>query len=389
MFPMKLGLKVKPRVNAAVQMKEVVQAKDLPEAPKVWRAGVDNVKLRMHNNDKYGICALACKGHHITSVNHQAGKPGVYADDTDMLRAYWNITGNRDSGMTLEQSLDWMVKYGLSGRKIVAYAQLPATDIDYCKRVMYAFGGTTGGLLMPSAWQSFTDPLLNKLWDVGRGGAFQPGTWGGHAIGYHGYDDVSVLCGTWGNFQRISWKAIQAYGEIGGLGMYVMLDPAYVVDGKTVSGVEVQGLIEAFDAINGSDPAPIWPYPIPTTTLPPTPTPIPPVGPLNIHGTLTVDSYGNVTGFSPSMREVASTAKSLDATIVEKINVLIGAIDGDTEQLRERADAFRQRPGILTAARLHAAVKCTLRTGTDSRVGATDWFRLAELILELLEKFFR
>lgn len=212
----------------------------LPPCPKTITAYAKAVELLggwgMYKNDEYGDCTFATAGNVIKLWRDNAGKP---KDPTDrqILKGYW-ATGKEDDGRVELDVLNYWRKTGIAGKKIHAYVSIKPNRLDQMKLAIWLFGSVYAGINLPlTAQAQFAN---GKNWAVGRGANAAPGSWGGHAVPYVGFNSKGVWCVTWKRLQFITNNFLLTYCDE----MYVPLSPDWTSapSGKAPSGYSFERL---------------------------------------------------------------------------------------------------------------------------------------------------
>jgi hypothetical protein len=194
----------------------------------------------MMANDSVGDCTCAGAGHLIVEWTANAG--GIaYPTDADILAAYSAITGydgtpgdDTDQGANLLDVLNYWRKNGIAGHKIGAYMAVRTVDVYQVQQAVALLEGVYAGVQMPAAWQNVQP---GQPWDIGKGDAFQAGSWDGHCVPAVAYDDLGVTVVTWGDLQKITWAAWTRYVDEGYA--IVSTDELNVMTQLSASGLDV------------------------------------------------------------------------------------------------------------------------------------------------------
>lgn len=290
----KLGRNIPPQKRLAPRFEHYTVGSLPPVPPSVdWSKGVP--KWPMYKNDVLGICVLATLGHHFGLWSALSSPPELLYTDAEMIEGYSAVGGyvpgrpETDNGCVIQDALDWVCRTGLGVRrdKAAAYCSVDVGETltnFLCSANI--FGGNHIGLNLPWAWSRNTGP--GKVWDVGSGPDYRPGSWGGHSVPFVAFDKSANegLVVTWAAVQRITFRALQRYCDEA----WALIAPEWV-DGShpAPSGFDLAAVIEDFHAFGGGD-VPIPPGP---------PTPPPPTA-----GTIALDldkkTYSFPPGWSPA-----------------------------------------------------------------------------------------
>lgn len=181
----------------------------LPEPSKAyWEYMVSN--WPMMKNDTVGCCTCACAGHMIQ--NWTAHTFGMQVpSDADILAAYSAVsgydpaTGNNDNGAAITDVLSYWQGNGIGGRKILAWAEIDASNIDAVKQAVFLFGGVDIGFNVPQPAMDQFD--AGQTWTTIPNSAIE----GGHSVPVLGYGSAGCTCVTWAKLQPMTWDFFKAY----------------------------------------------------------------------------------------------------------------------------------------------------------------------------------
>ena len=225
----------------------------------------------MDGNDRYGCCGFSAVSHTHNTLTANASGKTVHFDVSRLISDYLACAGG-DNGVTEDQLVSYWKSQGICGTRIVGDTEINKDDPIQLRQGLEIFGNLQIGVLLAERWTE--DDLF---WDAnaGRPGYFMgsPGN-AGHWIVAVGTKLVNgrlwFVVVTWGGLKYLSPEAISQYGMF----TNSALSEAWVnqATAKSPTGIDVPGLIADMDALNGPDPAPVWPGPIP---VPPSPTPVP------------------------------------------------------------------------------------------------------------------
>lgn len=170
--------------------------------------------IGMLMNDTLGDCAIAGPLHQ-EEIWRFANGIDYLPTDEDALDAYEQIGGYNPADPTTDGGcilLDVMKAWrtnGIAGRKIGAFVQVNAKNIDHVKQSIYLFGGVIVGWALPACLDE-----NSKMWippASGLTGSGTPGSLGGHCTDLSGYDSNGVDNITWGEKIGASWSFFQDY----------------------------------------------------------------------------------------------------------------------------------------------------------------------------------
>lgn len=183
--------------------------------------------IRTFGNTQYGCCTRASQAHMILRMERLEQRRTVDITDAEVIARYKEMIRRRygseaDNGAYETDALDdWRsVEHTIrdtSGHPytIDAYLRLNAFDHKELKAGI-ALSGAKGikvCLNLPAAWQRIDPP---DVWDVPKNqpliGPWQPGSWGGHSVMMHMYDEIGPWTpDQWGMPDRhMTWEAAAA-----------------------------------------------------------------------------------------------------------------------------------------------------------------------------------
>lgn len=202
-------------------------------------------------NDRLGDCTCAGVGHAIQTWTANHGQE-VTLPDSDILTAYEAVsgydptTGANDNGAVEIDVLNYWRNTGVGGHKIGAYVALEPRDQREIKEGIYLFGGVYIGIALPAAWQNqSTWKAPHFHFDFGHP-AWQPGSWGGHAVFVVDYDAQYATCVSWGELIQIEWAAFPLYVQEA----YGIVAPDWVSDAsKAPNGFDITALVQDLSAL--------------------------------------------------------------------------------------------------------------------------------------------
>lgn len=171
-------------------------------AAKVYREyKVPQIAKQMFGNDKAGDCTCAYAANHLILNTCHTGivTIPVLRDVIDMyiaLTGYDPRTGANDNGVAITDMLEYLRTVGLSGHKILAWAQIDHTDAFHRKAAIDLFDGTCVGVQLP-------DNAENQF-DADQPFELVPGHPGedGHCILRTGYGSDGGNYVTWANWEQ-------------------------------------------------------------------------------------------------------------------------------------------------------------------------------------------
>jgi len=228
---------------------------------------LSNVKSwPMYGNDQYGDCVWAMIGHAIEAYSTYGEGQTITITEEDVIKGYEDVTGfnpndpNTDQGTNIQDALNYWVKTGVGGHKILAFAEVK--NYANAKVALDVFGALLVGINFPeSAMDQFN---AGKPWDVVRGSQIE----GGHAIhvGHMDTSNTTYQLVTWGQVEGMTQAFWDKYVEE----CWIVVAPEWFnAQGNSPTGVNLYGLGQDFAAITGK------PNPFPNVNPQPTPTPNP------------------------------------------------------------------------------------------------------------------
>jgi len=170
-------------------------------------------KWGMLGNDQVGDCTIAAIAHMLMNETVHTGTL-VTPTLAEVMAAYSAIsgydpaTGANDNGCAITDVLEYWRTHGLSGHKILAWAQVDYQNFWHVKQAIWLFGALNIGIRVPqSAMDQFSN---NQFWDVvpNDGGII-----GLHSIPNFGYGSQGTNCITWGQRQGMTWNWFSSYVE--------------------------------------------------------------------------------------------------------------------------------------------------------------------------------
>ena len=182
----------------------------LPAAPPSasWGATAESKMLPsqgwgMMLNDQEGDCVWAAAGHSIESWTANAGN--IYVPtDADIQTGYEStgfIPGNAstDNGTVITQALQYWRDTGISGRKIVGWAEFDTTNEQEWQFVIATFGSAFAGCVIRQ--QDMDNFDSGTIWSPSNGTVL-----GGHGIVLTDYDFSTASLVTWGKRVQACWS---------------------------------------------------------------------------------------------------------------------------------------------------------------------------------------
>lgn len=242
----KKAVKFDPRT---LRLARYVTARKLPKIPKAHTLSKLTKtffkKFGMMRNDEFGCCTCSSFGHLFQQWSVY-GRRVWSPTDAAVLELYSRVNGGTDDGAAMLDVLNEMRKVGILEQdpahplvatpywnKIHAFVAVDPTNKDQLKTGHFLFGGVYLGANLPVSAQG------QKVWDVGEGPAFSPGSWGGHCMSVIDYDDKGLTVVTWGELQKMTWEWVARYCDEA----YVILEEDYVgADNRSPQGFSLAKL---------------------------------------------------------------------------------------------------------------------------------------------------
>lgn len=201
---------------------------DYPAA-RDWSTPVNTWGIQ--GNDQYGNCVIVTAAHALQTWRaNELQRPEPISDNAVIQIS--RELGALHGFSILERNQIWQKK-SLFGERLWLYAQINPHNQDLLKATINTFGCADLGIALALAWRS------QEIWDTGRGRLYRPGSWGLHSVPIVAYDENTVTAVTWGNLQKISWKAVAEYCDE----CYALISPAWIAaDAISPSGFDLPGL---------------------------------------------------------------------------------------------------------------------------------------------------
>ena len=166
-----------------------------PPEKQFWEYKIDPRNIQMFGNDSIGDCTCAGIAHLLMLVTAHTGKV-VIPELQDVLDFYSAVsgydqkTGANDNGAAITDVLDRWQTVGLSGHKILAWAQIDHKNLTAIHQGIHIFGGLDVGVQLPeSAQQQFP-----KNWELVNGSPIEEAT----ALSEAGFGATGSNYQTWG-----------------------------------------------------------------------------------------------------------------------------------------------------------------------------------------------
>ena len=204
----------------------------LPAPPQAvdWTKGITSFG-EMLNSD-LGDCTCAGLGHAVQIWSANTSKE-ITVPDSAILSAYESWCGYNPSDPSTDQGgveLDVLTDFrrdGLSGHKLLAFADPNVSNLDEVRTAINLFGGIYIGMNVPN----FIMDAVPQVWDTV---ADDKGIDGGHAVFVTGYDGTTFTFISWGEVYKMTVPYWDRY-----------VDEAHALIGQDwfeTSGVDPTGL---------------------------------------------------------------------------------------------------------------------------------------------------
>jgi hypothetical protein len=172
-----------------------------PSPLRAWEYVKPPISWGMFGNDSIGDCTCAAKAHILMCVSANTGTLIVPTVDEvvamySAISGYDPVTGNNDNGCAMTDVMDYLLKNGLHGRKILGWVQIDQANRTHFEQCVELFGACDVGFSVP---QSAVDQFdSGQPWDI-----VDPdgGIVGGHDVPYLGYGRQGETCITWAKRQ--------------------------------------------------------------------------------------------------------------------------------------------------------------------------------------------
>jgi len=231
-----------------VKLSSHLLANQLPPTPAVVDYASKVPTWPMYMNNAIGDCTAAGIAHAVQAWTAY-GKGLVTLPDSAVLRlyeAFGYVPGDpsTDNGAVEQDVLSYVHRHGMSGHKILAYAQVSHKDPDELKTALNLFGSVYLGAQLPQSALLQTD--AGQPWTVESGQSIA----GGHAFVLQRWDVTTapMTFVSWGQLQRATIEWWLDYGQEA----WVMITPDFFrANGLSGSGVALADLGDEFSVITG------------------------------------------------------------------------------------------------------------------------------------------
>jgi hypothetical protein len=243
--PVRLGKKPPKVDKRTLRLASYVNTEELPPPPASVNWAAKMSRPRMYRNGEIGCCGFAALGHLDAGWTAANGSEIVIPEEA-ILRAYRDVGGwvdgdpSTDNGIVMLDGCNYFRKTGIGGRKALAFLALDLANREHLKQAIYRFGGVYAGFSLPDTSKR------QARWHIALGGTEQggvnndanQGSFGGHAVAIHGYDETGVLLSTWDVFLWASWSFVDVYMDEG----YVFVSRDWADGDGSPSGMDVAAL---------------------------------------------------------------------------------------------------------------------------------------------------
>lgn len=182
---------------AALSDLEVYATGKLPAPPA--SVAVPAASYPIDGNATYGDCTMAGVAHLIAAWNVEVKEADKIPDEAAVVKEYFTLTGDKDSGLAEADVLATWRNSGLFGEKIAAYAPVNPKDILAIHQAIAFYGGCYLGIECPrSAQEQFA---AKQPWTYDPNSPID----GGHCIVALGFNEQGVECATWGGIALVTY----------------------------------------------------------------------------------------------------------------------------------------------------------------------------------------
>jgi hypothetical protein len=237
----KLG-KLAPKLHSNTLLLAKYLTGELPSpATKVYREyKTPAAAMQMYGNDTVGDCTCAGAANLLILWTAHTGSV-VIPTLNEVMAMYSAVSGyvpgneTTDNGAAMTDVLAYLQSTGLSGHKILGWAQIDHTNLVHRQLAVDLFGATYVGVQLPSSAQDqFSD---NEPWEVVSGDSIE----GGHAIIHPGYGSQGgdyVSWARWDQKASSAWESAYIDEE------YVVITQDWIDQAtqKTPGGIDLSTL---------------------------------------------------------------------------------------------------------------------------------------------------
>jgi hypothetical protein len=175
--------------------------------------------MRMFGNDQYGDCVIAGRANQQLVLERLEQRRTLPIMDADAIEEYRLVTGcvspgdANDTGLVmLYANRRWRNEgWQAAGKnfKIHSYGELDPQNQLQLKQACYFLAGIQFGFNLPRAIQGKSAWVYNGE----SGPEWAPGSWGGHCVYGHAYNEHGVTVRSWGMDIPVNWQFVQKYSD--------------------------------------------------------------------------------------------------------------------------------------------------------------------------------
>lgn len=180
----------------------------LPLSPQSFDNGFRIAEYPMCANDQYGLSPLAAAVHLMQLAYAEIGEEFECPGDAEIISTYFDLTGDEDNGLSIQEVLEAWMEDDLFGTQIVGFVPVDIRNEKEMSAACNTFGALILGAEMPSsAEQQFE---FNEPWHVTERN-HEPV--GGHAFIATGANRFGMDIVTWGDRDGMTWSWWREYGS--------------------------------------------------------------------------------------------------------------------------------------------------------------------------------
>jgi hypothetical protein len=155
------------------------------------------VLFPMDCNDTLGCCGIAGLAHKKTIDHGLIYDKNILSADW-VKKFYFNFTGGQDSGVVLQDVLEYWRTHDVDGEPILGYAEINPKNIDHVRLALEVFGSLYMGFNVQE--DAINDFEAGKTWTSGQL------TGDGHCVVCGEFNTTGGTVLTWGNTQKFDLK---------------------------------------------------------------------------------------------------------------------------------------------------------------------------------------
>lgn len=216
----KLGKKEAIHDDRALLFGNYLKADILPYIPQAYHWGAQVPHWPLYLNSTLGCCVEAATFHHEGVWTFKTTGTELIVPDSEVISSYETAGGyvpgdpSTDNGTNMLTMVKlWKSQGFVSGDKLLAYTSLEPGNNTHVMASTFLFGGVFLGIQLPITAQAQSKP--NGIWSLVPGyltnEKAQRGSWGGHCVALHGYNQQMVCLTTWGFVQYATWQWLRYY----------------------------------------------------------------------------------------------------------------------------------------------------------------------------------